>query len=285
MIKLTDSRTGIIVFCWMLSALLDSPVRAQESNIPTSFDSPSVVSEASYQAPRRRTSRFEVGRPNKLIDGVGWVLGVPHKIILWDRRADDHRVSDETQDELAEYVAAHQLDSVKVRINQYDPGGEWRRLVKNKRVGAGWRYTVGALTTLSYTIFPGRLLGSDSYNPYTDTLNIYSDIPSLALEQAAYARDVHQRQWPGTYATLQGLPIVGLWHESHTKQDVHNFLADRGTPDEQAEAHRILNPQLGSEIGGQVGMLVPGAGLPLQFAGAAIGHVFGRHRANAIPTE
>lgn len=230
-------------------------------------------------------AEFEVGRPHKFIDGAGWVLGVPRKLFLWDRRADNHQVSEDTQASIAQYLATEGLDSVKVRVNQYAPGDEWRRLAANKKVHAGWRYTVGALSTLSYTLLPGRLFGGDAYNPYTDSVYLYSDVPALALEQAAYAHDVHERERPGTYATLQSLPLIGLWHEIHNKQDIHEYLAKYGSPSEQAEAHRILNPQLGSEVGEQIGSVVPGAGLPVQLTGVVLGHALGRHRASQIPTE
>ena len=270
--------------CCLLAFDLTTIV-AQELDSSAVAVSDANMSDVSYREPLAPSIQIERGRPNKFIDGVGWVLGIPNKLLLWDRRADNHRVSEQTEMEVAEYLATHNLDSVKVRVNQYDPGGEWRRLVDNKEVGAGWRYTIGAFTTLAYTVFPGRLVGSDSYNPFTNTVHVYSDIPALALEQAAYARDVQQRERPGTYAAIQSLPILSLWHESNNKQDVHYYLADRATPEEQAEAHRVLNPQFGSEIGGQVGSLIPGAQLPIQLTGAAVGHVVGKHRASKIGTR
>jgi hypothetical protein len=93
------------------------------------------------QAPVNCESQFEHGQPRKVVDAVGWVFGIPKKVVLWDRRAVDHRVSPETERKLAEYLASNNLVSTKVRINQYDPVGEWRRLRANKEVGAGWRST------------------------------------------------------------------------------------------------------------------------------------------------
>ena len=46
------------------------------------------------------------------------------------------------------------LTEVKVRLNQYAPIAEFKRLVKNKSVGAGWRYTIGIIVNLFYTILP-----------------------------------------------------------------------------------------------------------------------------------
>ncbi|QDS98010.1 hypothetical protein [Adhaeretor mobilis] len=287
-----DTRT-LLTSCG-LSIVFASSAVAQLATEPQSAPvvRQDTLMQASYVSPADQLpcttaceSQFEQGRPSKLIDGVGWVFGAPRKLLLWDRRVENHDVSPATQVEVAEFLAVNELEETKVRINQYDPGGEWRRLVENKRVGAGWRYTLGTLHTLGYTLLPGRLIGNDSYNPYTDTINIYSDVPALALEQAAYAKDVHGRGRPGTYAAVQSLPVVGLIHERKNKQEVHHFLAEQGTPERRAEAHRILDPQMGSEVGGDLGAFVPGSTFLMEATGAAAGHIVGRRRASTVGEE
>src|SRR5262249_19753528 len=105
------------------------------------------------------TVEVEYGPQRPIIDGVGWVVGIPRKVLLWDRRADNHAVSDETVGEVSSYLHERGVEDVKVRVNQYAPWEEWKRLTTNKNVGAGWRYTVGTLKCLEYTIIPGRLFG------------------------------------------------------------------------------------------------------------------------------
>jgi hypothetical protein len=226
--------------------------------------------------------QFEHGRPRKVVDAVGWVFGVPKKIILWDRRAVNHHVSAETEQGLAQYMEANGLDSTKVRINQYDPVGEWRRLGANKEVGPGWRYSVGAFHTLIYTLLPGRLFGADRYNPYTDSVYIYSDITCLAQEQASYAKLVHARRYPGTYATLTSLPVVRLWPSKQAKNDVLDYTLASGTPDQHYEATRVLYAEFGAEMGSQASIFV-GSNLPLTLAGAGIGHVAAKYNAGTAP--
>jgi hypothetical protein len=216
--------------------------------------------------------QFERGRPQRVLDSVGWVFGIPKKLILWDRRAVNHRVSAETERRLAEYMDANGLVSTKVRINEYDPLGEWQRLSANKGVGAGWRYTVGAFGTLGYTLFPGRVFGEDGYNPYTDSVYIYSDISCLAEEQASYAKLIRAHAHPGTYVALVSLPIVQLWPEKQSKRDVLDYTLASGTTAQNAEATHILYAEYGAEVGGQASVLF-GAGIPLTLAGAGIGHV------------
>jgi len=134
------------------------------------------------------------------------------------------------------------------------------------------------LHDLCYTVAPGRIFRRDSFNPFTNTVSLYSDIPSLALEQAAYAKDVRQRTYPGTYAAVQDLPFVGLWHESLSKEDVFTYLDVYGTPQERREADYVLCPQMGAEIGGEIGGVLPEACFLPSLAGAAVGHVVGRTR-------
>ena len=252
-------------------AVSTSPVRAQvrlpavESSSAPLFDVPPVVPLTNVDP------QFECGRPNKVIDGVGWVFGIPRKIVLWDRRAVNHDVSPQTQESLAEYLSANGMASTKVRINEYDPGGEWHRLRANKSVGAGWRYTFGAFGTLAYTLFPGRLFGADGYNPYTDSVYVYSDIPCVAQEQAAYAKLVHEREYPGTYVAVTSLPFVRLWPEKQAKDDVLSFAAADGTPADKEEAIHAMYPEFGAEIADEFTRFVPG-GFLLTATGAAVGH-------------
>jgi len=231
----------------------------------------STLSQRSTTAPTANL-RVEHGHPNRLIDGTGWVLGIPNKLALWDRRADNHDVSPATEIELVNYLEQSDLDSVLVRVNQYDPGGEWHRLTQNKQISPGWRYTVGAFNMLKYTLLPGRIFGGDWYNPYTDTINLYSDIPSLALSQAAYAKDVRQRQQPGTYAAVQEIPLVGMWHETNAKNEVLEYVKSSGTEQQQAETYRILYPNYGGNWGGQVASFLPYGNVFGRLVGAGVGH-------------
>lgn len=229
-------------------------------------------------------TQFERGQPRPVIDGIGWVWGIPAKIMMWDRRVDNHRVSPETEERLREYVAVNDLDDVKVRINQYAPIAEWRRLGGNKQVSPGWRYTLGALHTLGYTVFPGRIFGGDRYNPYTNSLYVYSDAPPMSIVEAAYAKDVRSRELPGTYAAVQDLPLVGLWHETIATRDALDYTYHLGKPEDWKEAECLLYPRFGSRVGGAVGSATGAGGLPT-WLGAGGGHVVGHLQGRRPPPE
>lgn len=255
--------------------LLLSVVIAYNGNCACSQEyvpSPILDYSAQTHSPSARHVDIEVGRDAPVIDGIGWAFGIPRKLLLWDRRADNHDISPQTVDEIACYVDSRGLHDMKVRVNQYDPGGEWQRLVQNKRVGAGWRYTIGTLTTLRYTLFPGRLFGRDHYNPYTDTLSVFSDAPALALAEAAYANDVHQRDFPGTYATVQALPLVAMWHETLATGEVLHYVSVNGSADDQRKVRRLMYARYGMELGGVVSAALPDGSSLYPVVGAIGGH-------------
>lgn len=217
------------------------------------------------------------GRPNKVIDSAGWLFGMPRKLLLWDRRVDNHDVSDQTTESIATFAEMHQLDGLCARINQYDPIDEFSRLRTNTTVAPGWRYTLGTMSVIGYTLIPGRLIGLDQYNPYTNSVYVYSDVPALAVEATAYAKDVRSRTLPGTYAAVNHLPFVSIWHESVNVRDAVAFVEQHGTPDERVDGLRVLHANYGSTIA-----VATGAGPIAQIGGAVAGQVTGRFQAARI---
>ena len=214
------------------------------------------------------------GRPNKVIDSAGWVFGVPRKVLLWDRRVDNNNVSDQTTESVATFAEMHQLDGLCARINQYDPFDEFSRLRTNTTVAPGWRYTLGTMSVIRYTLVPGRIVGMDQYNPYTNSVYVYSDVPALAVEATAYAKDVRSRALPGTYAAVNHLPFVSIWHESVNVRDAVAFMEQCGTLEERTDGLRVLHANYGSTIA-----LATGAGPIAQVGGAVAGHFTGRFQA------
>ena len=225
------------------------------------------------------------GKPNRVLDASDWIwpgswLG---KLVLWDRRVDNHRIGEETEAVMRRYLEANQLDHVKVRLNQYAPSQEFRRLVANRSVGAGWRYTIGAVSWLFYTVLPGRFFGGDHYNPYTNTISLYSDIPAIAVHEGGHAKDFAGRRWKGTYAVAYIIPFVNLHHEAVASNDALGYLRAEESPDLQREGYRIMHPAYGTYVGGNLGTLVPQRQLGLYLGAVAVGHVTGRAAARGIP--
>ncbi len=228
--------------------------------------------------------QLQRGQPRKIIDSVGWVIGIPSKIILWNRRIDNHNISDRTEALVGQYLVDNGLTTTRVRLNQYAPGDDWRRLVRNKRVAAPWRYTFGALTTLGETILPGRILGGDHYNPYTDTIHVYSDVPAIALHEGGHAKDFARRKWKGTYAAFYSIPGAPLYCESIATRDALAYVDVTGTSEERREAINVLYPAYGTYVGSAFGNLVPtAAATPIYYVSVLTGHLAGRFKSSDIP--
>jgi len=224
-------------------------------------------------------SQVERGRPMPVLDTVGWVVGVPSKILMLDRRIDNHDVSPDTEAAIEGYLASNGLEKVKVRINAYDPAGEWGRLVRNKSVAWPLRYTFGTLSCVGYTVLPGRVFGGDGYNPFTNTINLYSDVPAVALYEGGYAKDFAQKQYKGLYAVAHGIPVVGIWHGTQASADAIGYLQENGSEEEIKEGYRTLRPAYAVDASHS---LTAVAGGMVVLPAAAVGHVIGHCEAASV---
>jgi hypothetical protein len=221
--------------------------------------------------------KIEYGRPCKSLDRIAWIVGMPARILPLNARINKHQISPETADKLRTYLEKNDLTDVHVYVNQYDPSGQWQRLRENKRVSPLWRYSVGALSIAGYTLFPGRIYGGDSYNPYTNSLYLNSDVPAVVLHEAAFAKDVHSRKLPGTYAFVNELPFFSLWHESLAMGDILGYAREQQDWDVEHQTYCVQCPRMGVQSVSIAGPLtgVWWGGAALGLGGAAAGHVAG----------
>jgi hypothetical protein len=227
---------------------------------------------------------IEEGRPNKFIDTLGWIFGIPSKLILWNRRVDNHEISEDTRKAIEDYLDRNELETVKVRLNQYAPGNEFSRIVHNTSVGAGWKYTVGMLGWLFYTILPQRVIGGDNYNPFSNTINLYSDVSAIAVHEGAHAKDFAGRKYKGTYAAAYVfVPFFPLYAEAISSNDAISYLRADGTATEQKEGYKILYPAYGTYVGASVAPFLSSPWNVLApVLGAIPGHIIGRVKASEI---
>ena len=219
----------------------------------------------------------DVGIPNKALDRVGWVFGLPSRIFPLHKGVNNHLVSDETRDRVTDYLRENDLTDVRVRINHYDPADEWRRLRANRRIAAGWRYTGGVFCYLHYTLLPGRVFGGDWYNPYSNSLYLNSDVQALVLHEAAYAKDVHSRSLPGTYATINHVPLLWLWRQSVCVNEILSYARNEGDWEIEKQTYHVVYPLIGAQTGASFSPLAPFGYDPLLgLGGALVGHATGR---------
>ncbi len=223
--------------------------------------------------PRRQVER---GRPNIVIDTLGNILAWFPKLLFFDSRFDNHAISEHTEAYVVEYLDGHQQTAgeTMVRLNQYAPHKDFKRLFKNRKVAWPYRILLGIPAELFETLAPGRLFPwGDYYNPWSDTAHLYSDHPAIALHELGHSYDINRRRHKGTYAAVRIIPFVDLYQEYQAS--AHAILYLRETNDHQAEisAYRILYPAYGSYIGRYLF-------LPLgTIVGVIIGHIVGQSEA------
>jgi len=128
--------------------------------------------------------QIQRGHPRPAIDALGRVLAIPNRIALGDSLVDNHNVSPQTEMQITNYLEQNGLSTVLVRSNQYAPLSEYKRMVTNTKIRPIWKATFGNYNLLKYTLLPGRLLGGDWYNPYSDSLHVYSDTPVVAISRS-----------------------------------------------------------------------------------------------------
>jgi hypothetical protein len=264
---------------WFLSGCATTPY---EFGVGSEAGGPSEVAQSEPQ--------IERGRPNKLLDGLGhYVFSLPSKLILLNWSVDNHKISEETEAAIAQYLEENGLRNVKVRVNQYHPAGELKRLFTNQEIHAFWRYTVGALSVAAYTIFPQRLLGGDNFNPFTNTVSLYSDLRPVALHEAGHAKDFAGRSQKAAYALLRLLPLVPLYQEAHATGDAIGYERAHGNVEGEKEAYRVLYPAYGTYVGGELIQWIPAGSTGMSYAiqlGPVIpGHLIGWIRSLRVADE
>jgi hypothetical protein len=224
--------------------------------------------------------QIERGRPNWLVDGLNhYFFSLPSKILLWNWQLLDHRLPDENARVLEHYLALNQLRGVKIRHNQYDPLAEFWRLRRNREVGAGYRYTLGLIGWLRYTLFPDRLFAGlpligvgDHFNPFSNTVHVFSSDVTVLLHEAGHAKDYTQHERKGTsFALFRLVPGIDLLQEARASNDAIRFLYCIRELEGELRAYRVLIPAYSTYIAGYI----PG-GLQVTLPVVLAGHVTGR---------
>jgi hypothetical protein len=237
-------------------------------------------------------AQVERSRPIRVLDAMGhYFFSMPTKLLLLNWKVENHKISKETEQTLVEYLELNNLKDVKVLLNGYAVGTQWKRLFRNREVGWGWRCSLGIMSCIEYTMMPGRVLGGDHYNPYTNTISLYSDHPAIAIHEAAHAKDFALKRKKGTYSALGVLPLVSLYHEARATRDALGYLKTYGTPKDEKRAYRVLYPAFSSYIGGEQAQILQLFGMEqwmvyaAQYGVVVPAHIVGWIKACTVPAD
>ena len=225
------------------------------------------------------------GEPHRQLDAAREVIRSPRRLIP-ERWRPEERTTAEAEAELYQYLEHNELTDLHVEIGHYDPAEQFRRLHANDRIGAGWRYTVGVVSLVPYTLFPSRVFGTTRYNPFTNTLSLNSPSVPKTLYEAAWAKQVRSQVVPGTYVVGSALPGVGLLCKAQTGDEVLGYLRSQEEWELEKQAYPHVYGELGAEGMGLVGYLTPMLpGPTASFAGRAVGGLAGKLIADTQPAR
>lgn len=216
------------------------------------------------------------GRRLPFLDALGRVLSAPNKLIFLNPRFESHDLDPQVERAMAAFISEHGLEGLRVRINEYAPLEDLGRLFTSGRTNILLRLLFGLPTWLATTLSCGRLFGGDHYNPWTDTVNLFSSHTGIALHELGHVLDFRRRTFPGLYALTRYIPGVALYQEYLASKYAIDFMRARGMHEEELRALRILYPAYSTYVFGALVELFPSAGIrSLLFPVIAIGHLLG----------
>jgi hypothetical protein len=246
---------------------------------PIGVSRPELVVE--YGTPNRTIDRIR-----QTMDRIQYVLETPPRLLHLTPKHGDRELSLETIEKIRRYLEENDLNDVHIAVNRYDPAGQWQRIKENERIAPGWRYTLGVIDLCGYALTPGRIFGGNVYSPYANTLSLNSDESLSALTAAAYAKDIHGRSLPGTYAFASRLPLISVVPQLQATRDVIGYTKLEDDWDVEKEAYIQLYSQSLAQSTIVIVPFVPTVwGVVAGFGIGATGHLVGVVAANQRDKE
>lgn len=225
-----------------------------------------------------RSVAVHYGDAHPRLDKAARIVQWPKRLFKRNKLADPGEVSTETVESLTTYLEKNDLADVKVDVSEYRPAEQWARLRDNTHFSPGMRYTFGSLGVLRYTLLPDRVFSHNAYYPYTNTLSLNSNEPGLALHEAAIAKAVYKRRFPGLYAATVALPGLSLGPRIEATSDVLSYAQTEADWKLEKETYQDVYPRIAGHGGDAASTFVPvwWAGPALSLAGSAAGTVAGK---------
>ncbi len=207
------------------------------------------------------------------LDWLGNLIGSLAKLLIFNWKVERHKITEPTETAIDQFIQSHpELGGLAIQLNRYAPQDAMKRLFSNKGVKWPYRYTIGFITVLIVdVILINRIFGGDHYNPFTHTVNLYSDLPSIALHELGHAEDFAKRRYRGSYALTRILPFVDLRQEYLATSATIEYARNEKLYPLELESYRVLYPAYGTYIGGYMGIL--------SLFAVIGGHVVGRRAA------
>lgn len=168
------------------------------------------------------------GDDHKLMDGLRGALDWPYRVVTRKPKPASYAPTEAQQQTVLNYLVENDLEDVQVEFHYYNPRHRWRRLRENRGVAPVWKYSFGLLAYAGYAIFPGRVFGATSYDPYSNCLQVNNNRAYESLEEAAEAKTSHRLRYPGTVLSVVGsLPIISVYPQLLSSADIVEYARQR----------------------------------------------------------
>ncbi len=208
----------------------------------------------------------EYGMPSAKLERMKSVVQFPKRLVPKAWRKEEDEAPEDIIENASDYLRKNQLTDVTVFVDHYDPAGEWKRLCENRRIAPAWRYSLGVLRWTGDALLPGPVFGGSRYNPFTNSLHLNDKSTASALQEAAYAKQVHAHKYPGWYVALGKLPGLSAVQQGDCAKDVVGYARAEQNWDIEREAYEVLYPRVGAET-----FSVASAFVPLWWAQPVVG--------------
>ncbi len=189
-----------------------------------------------------RTDTYAVVRDEDWLPArlIGTVLSVPRKLLYWDRNFGRGLDAQRTRALLS--MLEHQpLRGVLVRVNHNAPLDDLTRLFSDARVARrnnlAARVLLGAPLTVSAALW-SEFTRSDYYNPFTQTVVVYSNIDAVVAHELGHHQDYQRFSSDLLYTLARPIIPVTLYQEVRASLNAKRYLH----PAENYQFYRYLIP-------------------------------------------
>ncbi len=198
------------------------------------------------------------GKENKIVDALRSFFSWPQKLLLWNRTVGSGELHEDAEKAVRLALADGDSASTHVSVNEYNPKIIWQRTFRNDKTSVLTKLTLGTMNALIYTVMPGRLLYGmgDHYNPFADTVVLYSDNLDLALHEAGHAIDFSEKQkkglGPGLYTLGRFFFPIQLYQEAVATGKAFEFTAEHGASEDVRSSYALLFPAFGTYLAASI---------------------------------
>jgi len=171
---------------------------------------------------------------------------------------------------LSDFITMTEMTEVKVRLNQWAPHKDVKRLFANERMSSFTK--ILAFPSVFFVGLIARpfsgLIVSDYYHPATNTIHVFSDDIAIALHEAGHAMRASGKHFINNTSYPKTNFGFAIEEEYAASSEALYYLEVTEQYDELLRAYRILIPAYMTYIGSYTPF-----GPIAQIAGVLVGHI------------